>query len=50
MIVGIKKAILHIADVTSGLAGFLVMFFIFALIRGIFHALTGAFRKDEGKH
>ena len=38
------------ADIAYGVAGFLVMFFIFAVIRGLFHAIAGMFRRDEGKH
>lgn len=30
---------MEMADVISGLTGFLVMFFIFAVIRGLFHAI-----------
>ena len=38
---------MEMADVTAGLAGFLVMFFIFAVIRGIYHAIVGAFTRKE---
>ena len=37
-------------DIAYGVLGFLVMFFIFAVLRGIFKAIKGAFRKDEGRH
>ena len=40
---------MEMADVTSGLGGFLVMFFIFALIRGIYHAIVGAITRNEEK-
>lgn len=36
-------------DIASGVAGFLVMFFIFAVIRAIFQAIVGLFRRDEKK-
>lgn len=36
-------------DMASGVAGFLVMFFIFAVIRAIFHAFLSLFRRDESK-
>ena len=32
---------MEMADVTSGLAGFFVMFFIFAVLRGLFHGIKG---------
>ena len=41
---------MEMADATYGLAGFLVMFFIFAVIRAIFHFIVNAFKEDEGKH
>lgn len=37
---------LDFRDMTSGLAGFLVMFAIFAVIRGIFHFLVRLFSRD----
>lgn len=41
---------MEMADVISGMAGFFVMFFIFALIRGIYHAIIGAVtRKEEAE-
>ena len=36
-------------DMASGVAGFLVMFFIFAVIRAIFLAIASLFRRDEKK-
>lgn len=45
---------MEMADVTSGLAGFLVMFFIFIVIRGLFHGIIAMLKKTEpqpeGKH
>ena len=38
---------MEMGDVVYGLAGFLVMFFIFALIRGIYHAIIGLFTRKE---
>lgn len=38
---------MEMGDVVYGLAGFLVMFFIFALIRGIYHAIIGIFTRKE---
>ena len=34
-------------DMVYGIAGFLIMFLIFAFIRGLFHAILSMFRKDE---
>ena len=39
---------MEMADVTSGLSGFLIMFLVFAVIRGIYHVIVGAIRKDKG--
>lgn len=39
---------MEMADVTSGLSGFLVMFIVFAVIRAIFHVFVNLFRKDKG--
>ena len=36
-------------DIASGVAGFLVMFFIFAVIRAIFQAFLSLFRRDDSK-
>lgn len=45
---------MEMADVTSGLSGFLIMFLVFAVVRGIYHAIVGAVRKNkeaaEAKH
>ena len=42
---------MELADVTAGVTGFLVMFAIFALIRGIFHFAFKSFaRDDDSKH
>ncbi len=38
---------MEMADVTSGISGFLVMFLIFAVIRGIFNAIVKAFRRNK---
>lgn len=38
---------MELADVTSGLTGFLVMFLVFAVIRGIYHAIVRAFKRSE---
>lgn len=38
------------ADIAYGVAGFLVMFFIFAIIRALVLAIAGMFRRDEGRH
>lgn len=35
-------------DVISGLAGFLALFFVFALLRALFRAVFGLFRPDRG--
>ncbi|MBR2539230.1 MAG: hypothetical protein IKE85_00170 [Mogibacterium sp.] len=44
----------EMADVTSGLAGFLIMFFIFAVLRGLVRGIAQMVRKNqpapEGKH
>jgi hypothetical protein len=34
-------------DMVYGIAGFLIMFLIFAFIRALFHAIRSMFRKDE---
>lgn len=34
-------------DMAYGIAGFLLMFLIFAFIRGLYHAIRSMFRKDE---
>ena len=34
-------------DIAYGVTGFLVMFFIFAVIRGLYHALRSMLRKDD---
>lgn len=36
-------------DLVYGITGFLIMFFIFAFIRAIYHAFRGIFRKDEAR-
>ena len=45
---------MELGDVTSGMSGFLIMFLVFAVIRGIFNAIVGAVRKSreaaEAKH
>lgn len=42
------------SDIAYGVTGFLVMFFIFAVIRGLYHAIRGLVGKDSreegGKH
>ena len=35
------------ADITYGVFGFLVMFFIFAVIRGLFHAIRNLIKGDD---
>ncbi|NLY87235.1 MAG: hypothetical protein GX083_01630 [Clostridiales bacterium] len=39
------SGVVELADVTSGLAGFLVMFIVFAIIRKAWHAVRKLFRK-----
>ena len=34
-------------DISYGLAGFFVMFIIFAILRGLYHAIKSMFKKDE---
>ena len=34
-------------DIAYGVTGFLVMFFIFAVIRGLYHTLRSMLRKDD---
>lgn len=36
-------------DISSGVAGFLVMFFIFAIIRGLYNAIRSMLKNDEEK-
>lgn len=38
------------ADIAYGVTGFLVMFFIFAVLRGLFNAIRGMLKKDDGRH
>lgn len=38
---------MEFADITAGLIGFLMMFAIFAVIRGIFHWVRGFFEKKD---
>ena len=39
------------ADIAYGVTGFLVMFFIFAVIRGLYHAVRRLLKRDErGDH
>ena len=36
-------------DIAYGVSGFLVMFFIFAIIRGLYHAILKMVKKDKNK-
>lgn len=37
------------ADIAYGITGFIVMFFIFAVLRGLFHAIRNLLKKDNRK-
>jgi hypothetical protein len=37
-------------DIAYGLTGFLVMFFIFAVIRGLYHGIRDLIKPDDRKH
>ncbi len=39
--------VMEIADVAYGIMGFLVIFLVFAIIRGIYHAILRLVRKDR---
>lgn len=41
--------VMETEDITSGITGFLVMFFIFAVIRGIYHGIVNLVKKDVRK-
>lgn len=36
-------------DMVYGIAGFLIMFFIFALLRALYHGIRSLFRRDEDR-
>lgn len=38
---------MEFADIVFGVVGFLAMFLIFALIRGIYHAIRNLIRKED---
>ena len=37
------------ADIAYGITGFIVMFFIFAVLRGLFHAIRNLLKRDDRK-
>lgn len=37
------------ADIAYGVTGFIVMFFIFAVLRGLFHAIRNLLKRDDRK-